>query len=326
MGALILVSALPKSDAKRVHPFLNVADEENSVEALESADRLSNPSAQWFTASLDGILSAYANIHSLANCNSRWVNDALEDIVKLLDMCNAVSDNIDDVKHYHMLLQSAIHTLDHAGMDISNMSQAPLAKATNMLAECRAAITNVNAKCNPSTSSSRGMVCVEEVIASSSYSGVSRSEDDLSEDMRNLNECTASVLKTVANAFSVDLQRPSLHGRGNTRVLAGRSSRLRSLFERVMNHNRRCKTSRCVLHELENADVLVKILYDILLAEKQQKAIKEHAEVKELVGALKKCVGDIDEGIAVLDSKVKQLYNALIRFRVKLLDNLTYCL
>lgn len=326
MGAFTLVRALPKSDAKRVHPFLTVADHENSVAALESGNRLSNPSAQWFTASLDVILSAYANIHPLANSNSKWVNDALEDIVKLLDMCNIVSDNIADVKQYQKLLQSATHTVDHSGMNISKMSQTPLAKATNMLAECRSAITNVNAKCNPSSFRSRGMVPIEEAIASSSYSGVCRSENDLSEDMRNLNDCTSSVLKTVAKALSVELPRPFPHGRGKTRVLAGRCSRLRSLFERVRNHNGRCKSSRFVFHELENADVLVRKLHDILLAEKQQKAINDHREVRELVDALKECVADFDEGIAAMDNKVKQLYNALIRIRVKLLDNLTYSL
>lgn len=326
MAPFNLVRALPKSDAKKVHPFFDIADQDqNSAGALVSADHLSNHSAQGFTASLDVILSAYANIHSLANSNSKWVNGALEDTVKLLDMCNAVSSNIADVKQYQMLLQSASHSVDHAGMDISKMNRIPLVRATNMLADCRGAITNVNVKCNHSTSRSRGIVHIEEVIASSSYSGVNRSEDDLSEDMRNLNDCTASVLKTVAKALSVELPRPSLHGRGNTRVLARRCSRLSSLFERVRNHNSRCKTCRCVLHELENADVLVRKLYDILLPEKQPKAIKDHGEVKELVDALKKCVADFDEGIAALDSKVKQLYNALIRIRVKLLDNLTYC-
>ena len=70
--------SLFKGGAKRVHPFLNTeADQENSLQGdVQSADRLSNPSAQRLTASLDVILSAYSNIHSLANSNSKyWVND-----------------------------------------------------------------------------------------------------------------------------------------------------------------------------------------------------------------------------------------------------------
>ena len=162
-------------DTKRVHPFL---DQENDQE--KSADRLSNiPSAQRLTASLDVILSAYSNIHSLANSNSKWLNNGLEDIVKLLDLCNSVSDNIADVKHYQTLLQSAIHCVDHRGMEISNMSQTPLLRATNTLANCKHAINNANAKCNNSTSRSRDMVYIEEVTCSSSYSTLGRLDCDL---------------------------------------------------------------------------------------------------------------------------------------------------
>ena len=149
--------SLFKGGAKRVHPFLNTeADQERS------ADRLSNPSAQRLTASLDVILSAYSNIHSLANSNSKWLNNGLEDIVKLLDLCNSVSDNIADVKHYQTLLQSVVHSVDYRGMEISNMSQTPLLRAASRLADCKHAINNVNAKCNKRiTSRSRDMVYIE---------------------------------------------------------------------------------------------------------------------------------------------------------------------
>lgn len=305
------MSPFKLGDTKRVHPFL---DQENDQEK-SGADRLSNPSAQRLTASLDVILSAYSNIHSLANSNSKWFNDGLEDIVKLLDLCNSVSDNIADVKHYQTLLQSAIHCVDHTGMEISNMSQTPLLRATNRLADCKHAINNGNAKCNNRiTSRSRGIVYIEEVISSSSYSTLGRSDGDLSEDMGNLKDCTASVLKTVAKALSLELPRASFHGQRDT----GRCSRLRSLYERVKNHNR-SKGSSLLLHQLVTADVLVKKLYD-LFVEKQQKP----AEVKELIGALKKCMADLDEGIAALDRKIKELYSALIIIRVTLLDILTY--
>ena len=317
MSPSTFLSALPKSDAKRVHPFLNIADQENSTGAVECADRLSNPSAQRLTASLDVILSAYSNIQSLAKSKSKWVNDAgLEDIVKLLDMCNAISDNIADVKHYQTLLQSAIHCVDHRGMEINKMSQTTLVRATNMLANCKHAINNANAKCNNRiTSRSRDMVYIEEVISSSSsYSTLGISDGDLSEYMGNLEDCTASVLKTVAKALSLELPRASFHGQRDT----WRCSRFRRLYERVKNHNR-SKGSCLLLNQLVTADVLVRKLYD-LLVEKQQKP----AEVKELVGALKKCMSDLDEGITALDSKIKELYSALIRIRVTLLDILTY--
>ena len=306
------MSPFKQGNTKRVHPFL---DQENDQEK-SGADRLSNPSAQRLTASLDVILSAYYNIHSLANSNSKWLNNGLDDIVKLLDLCNSVSDNIADVKQYQTLLQSAVHCVDYRGMEISNMSQTPLLRAASRLADCKHAINNVNAKCNKRiTSRSRDMVYIEEVISSSSYSILGRSDGDLSEDMGNLNDCTACVLKTVAKALSLELPRTSFHGQRDTR----RCSRLRSLYERVMNNHNRSKGSSLLLHQLVTADVLVSKLYD-LLVEKQQKP----AEVKELVGALKKCMADLDEGIAALDSKIKELYSALITIRVTLLDILTY--
>jgi hypothetical protein len=80
------------------------------------------------------------------------------------------------------------------------------------------------------------------------------------------------------------------------------------------------------LLELESADVLVRKLYDILLAKKQQEGIKKHVEVKHLVEELKKCRVELDNGIAAMDSKIKELYSALIRTRIALLDILTYSL
>lgn len=80
------------------HDFLNIADQENSVISLDSVDHLTNHFAEGFNASLDLILSTYVNIHSLDNLKSKWVNNTLEDTVKLLDMCNVVSGNIVDVK------------------------------------------------------------------------------------------------------------------------------------------------------------------------------------------------------------------------------------
>jgi len=114
MGSFTLVRALPKRNARRVHDFLNIAEQDNSVGSLDYIDNLTNHFTEGFNASLDLILSTYVNIHSLDNLKSKWVNNSLEDTVKLLDMCNVISNNIVDVKQYHMFLQNAMHSMDHA--------------------------------------------------------------------------------------------------------------------------------------------------------------------------------------------------------------------
>lgn len=125
-------------------------------------------------------------------------------------MCNTISDNISEVERYETLFQTAIHSLNHAGLDFRDISQILLLiRETSILADYRAYIINVNTKCNTTVSRSRAMVSIEDAIACSRISGLQR---DLSKDMLDLKYCTASLLKTVAKALSIELPRASLHG------------------------------------------------------------------------------------------------------------------
>lgn len=103
---------------------------------------------------------------------------------------------------------------------------------------------------------------------------------------------------------------------GHANSLEWRCSHLCSSFVRVRNHNNRYKTSCCLLLELENADALVRKLHGILLVEKEQKAIKDHGEVKELLDTLEKCVAHFDEGIVEVDSKSRNCIILLLDFSI----------
>eukprot|EP01018_Ginkgo_biloba_P021260 Gb_15144 [translate_table: standard] len=127
----------------RVHPDLLSASHEKSKDFFHILNEEILPasylSAQWLSQALNTILSAYSNLQKrfahvqLQEENvSKGVNEHLDEMVKLLDLYNVASESLSRVKKYQMLICNAIRCLD--GMKISNVRQALLVKAKNILA------------------------------------------------------------------------------------------------------------------------------------------------------------------------------------------------
>ncbi|GLJ04993.1 hypothetical protein SUGI_0008760 [Cryptomeria japonica] len=308
-------SCLGNGNLKWLHTLLNMVHKKET-----NGPPPDNLSATFLTTTIDNLLCSYSNLHIifpslqqyLLDGNSKWFSNFMEDSIKLLDMCRVVSEHIDEVRHYQMLLQTTIHCVE--GIDFSNKENC-LVKEINMLSNCIHAI-NVDKQSMKQCTRLRLMSRLE---VDCRIKGSIPTE--LLNDMSNLKGFTFSVLRIIAKALSVKMPRTSLvqsiHKMENPYHLFRCFSPIKAL-------TRKLNGSCALLHELQIADFTVKRLYDILKKPKLRIDGTAAVEIKKWVENLRKCSVDLENCIDPLYQKINALYAVLINIRVALLDILTY--
>ncbi|KAH9327307.1 hypothetical protein KI387_007485 [Taxus chinensis] len=318
--SLIVSSLSAKDKLKWVHTFVNHG--ENKMKTFGPSPPY-DLSAMSFTSALNVLLCSHSRLKTIfpnlqqylvEGMNPKWVDNYMEDSMKLLDMCREISENIEEVKRYQTLLHTTTRHLDRIEF-CNNHKQSHLVKAINMLENCMHAI-NVdntfmrkrNSRWRPCPSLSRLQVdCRMEESTST----------ELLKDISIIMDFTKLFLRILSKSLSVKLPRTCLaqHLR-NSHHLVSVCSAMKVL-------RRRFKGSCAVLHELQMADITVTRLHNLLKKQMQCKGIAA-VEIKELVENLRKCNVELEKCIDPLHEKINALYAVLMNSRVALLDILTW--
>eukprot|EP00249_Psilotum_nudum_P003448 c1684_g1_i1 orf=107-481(+) len=97
------------SHAVKSHPILNAFETELSaqLEQLKSTDEAGYLSLPWLCQAMAVVLSTHSDVeafvpdlqHALDEGNHKWLDEYLDDSVKLIDICIVLRDTITDIKN-----------------------------------------------------------------------------------------------------------------------------------------------------------------------------------------------------------------------------------
>eukprot|EP01018_Ginkgo_biloba_P023955 Gb_18313 [translate_table: standard] len=339
-----LVFHAPRSNSTvhpaTTHPLLSAFENRLSsqLQSLQVSDPSSYLTAEWFHQALDVSLSANYHMEKLfpqiqeavLDENCKWVNEHLDDTVKLLDACNVLRESISDIKQYEASVQLAIHCLEGKG----NFSAGQLVRARNGLGNILEAMkkeshyisgAQVQQRHKLEKCSSMLRRMAEKLgtptVANSSTKG------NFLDAIYGSKAATVFVCGALVAALSFKSKRSLPMPHVGQYVW---SSSLLNLHHKVKEEvdRRRTKGARALLQELDQVDSEVRSLYDLANRFITCKSIPlnevQALELKQSVQNLKKCTVHLEEGMGVFEKQVNEMFRVLITSRMALLDILSY--
>lgn len=299
-------------------------------------------SAEWLGQALELCLAVHTRAEELfphiqqaiLRENRNWVDEQLDVTVKLLDVCNALRRTISDVKEYQALLQMIVRGLE--GFSDNPMCGRQLCRARTGLGNCKEFMVTKEAQSlqASSTKHSRLDKCssmlrqIGEKLLATPASGNSNKAQFL-EILYGTTATTVCVCGVLVAALSFKSKRslPAPPHMGHS----SSASALQSLHHKVKEDidRKRSKGARAPLQELDSVDAAVRHLYVVLnrwITSKSSGSdlANEALELKQSVESLKKCLTDMEAGIAPFEKQLDKLFRVLISNRMALLDTITY--
>eukprot|EP01018_Ginkgo_biloba_P023952 Gb_18311 [translate_table: standard] len=314
----------------------------SQLEDLQSTSDNQSPylTAEWLRQALDVSLSTHYHVEKLfphvreallhENCN--WVNQHLDDTVKLLDVCNALKRRISSIKRYEESVQLAIHCLEGKAY----LSEIQFLRSRNALANCIQTMENSEGQQRSELDNCRSILKRimghNPVIDSTSHAGKSIKEEIAGAIINESKVTTAFVCGALVAAFSFKSKLRSFSVTHNVQGQFGWCSSLVSLqhkLNQAMDMNRKTKGAHSLLQELDRTDATVRCLHDLLNRFISCKLVSLNdnnnaAELKQSVQNLKRRAVELKQGMAPFENQINELFNVVVTSRMALLDILTY--
>lgn len=320
----------PSSPAKS-NPCLNAFDSHLGAQlnALKSSDETGCFRMPWLCQAMGVILGAHHSVEAfvpdlqqaLADGNTKWLDEYLDDSVKLLDICNALKDAIADVKNYQVFVQLALHTLEKG-----NMGEAQLRRAKNALSKCMDALKRKDEDVNHFGHRRSKLETCSSMLR--------RMGEKLNvEDASKGNFFRAIYAAQVTTIFICGVLTAGLSFKPrralSTISVGGQSAwsvSLSQLQHRVKEQveKKKAKGACALLEELDKTDLAVRCLQErverMLNAKAFPLASNQLAEVKKFTSSLRDCSMELSQGLAPLEVQVGEVFKVLIASRMALLD------
>ncbi|XP_057822347.2 protein BPS1, chloroplastic [Cryptomeria japonica] len=272
-------------------------------------------SAGWLRQALDLCLSMHREVQAIfpqIGQNSKWMDETLDDMVKLLDVCNALRVKMRDMKEYQEKLHLVLHCFNgplgtwqlvRARTALSNLSQsAAKAQSISLMENCSSILRRMSEK---RVASSAGGRLMEPIFAAK----------DLTIFICGL------LIAALSSKSRCSLPLPC----------AGHSpwaSDFQALYFKVKKEvERRSKkgTFRAFLNELHKVDSSSQALYDLLVNCKSILVDEtQDLELRHSVMCLKNSIAELEDGMAPIEIQINELFRVVVADRMALLDALTY--
>eukprot|EP01018_Ginkgo_biloba_P023954 Gb_18312 [translate_table: standard] len=322
------------------HPLLDAFENpvSSQLHKLQVSDQSSYLTAEWFHQALDVSLSTHYHVEKLfphireahlhENCN--WVNQHLDDTVKLLDVCNVLRESISDIKQYMTSLQMAIHCLEGKG----NLNAGQLVRARNSLGNCLEAMrkeeSHNNAQVRRRSKLEKCSFMLRRMAENLSTHTVADSCTDgqFLDAMNGSKATTVFVCGALVAALSFKSKRSLPVSKVGQSVW---SFSLLNLHHKVKEEvkRRRMKAARALLQELDMVDCAARRLHHLLTKYSNCKEIplltdQSVQELNQSVQNMKRWTGELEQGMAPFEKQINELFGALIKSRMALLDVFSY--
>lgn len=287
-------------------------------------------SMPWLCRAMQLVLSTHASAEAfvpdlqqaLSHGDTKWLDEYLDDSVKLLDICNALREAIEEIKSYHGHVELALHALEEA-----YMGEAQLRRARNALRKCTDALRR---KHEESSHLGQRRSKLEKCSSMLRRMGGKLSMEDASKG----NFFMVSYAAQVATIFICGVLTTTLSLKAPGRPLStisvdGQStwaSSLISLQQRLKEQmeRKKAKGANALLEELYETDIAVRSLQDRVEKLLNAKAFPLRADrildLRQSAGSLRDCSIELSHGLAPLQLHVEGVFKALITSRMALLD------
>eukprot|EP00250_Pteridium_aquilinum_P017950 c23859_g1_i1 orf=394-1176(+) len=133
------------SPSAKSNPGLTAFESELTfrLEQLKSTDEADYLSTPWLCEAMEVVFSTHASAEAFApdlhqalvSGDVRWLDEYLDNSIKLLDICVALKEAISEIKSYHVQLQLALRALEKG-----TMGEAQLRRCLHALQKCMEAV------------------------------------------------------------------------------------------------------------------------------------------------------------------------------------------
>lgn len=337
LGAALQNFSSPRNSARvssptgRSHPGLSAFESELAaqLEELKSTDEAGYLSVRWLCQAIGVVLCMHASVEAfvpdlqqaLADGDTKWLDEYLDDSVKLLDVCVALREAMDEIKDYLVYVELALNTLGKG-----KIGEAQLRRAKNALGKCTEALKRTDEDVSQRRSK------LENCSSMLRRMGEKLNMEDASKGkffvvIYAAQVTTIFICGVLTAGLSFKARRPlsmiSVAGQ------SGWAFSLSSLQQRVKEQveRKKAKGASALLEELDKTDLAVHCL-----EEKVEQMINSRAfplssdqagEMKSLVGCLRDCTAELSQGVAPLELHIGEVFKVLIASRMALLD--IYC-
>lgn len=319
------------SPTSKSNPGLDAFEAElaTQLEHLKSTDEGGYLSSTWLCQAMEAVLSTHASVEAfvpdlqqaLADGDFKWLDEYLDDSVKLLDICRTLRDAITEIKNYNIRVELALHTLDKG-----TMGDAQLKRAKNALNNCMEALKRKDDEVNHLGQRRSKLENCSSMLR--------RMGEKLNmEDASKGNFFMVIYAAQVSTIFICGVLTSALSfkpRRAVTSIFVGGQSAwsfsVTSLQQRVKEQieKKKSKAANALLEELDKTDVAVHILHDKVEKLLQAKSFPlredQILDMKGAVRSLKDCSAELHQGLAPLEVHVADVFKVLIASRVALLD------
>eukprot|EP00249_Psilotum_nudum_P020244 c27617_g1_i1 orf=69-1145(-) len=319
------------SPTVKSHPVLKAFEAELSaqLEQLKSMDEAGYLSLPWLCQAMGVVLSTHSYVeafipdlqHALDEGNNKWLDEYLDDSIKLLDVCIVLRDTIADIKSYHAFVQLAVHSLEKC-----TVGEAQLRRAKNAMAKCTEALKRKDEEFSPQgqkrskleTCSSilRRMgekLSVEDALKGNFFSAIYAAQIT-----------TIFICGALTAALCFKPRRPfsSMNVTGQSPWVISLSTLQQRVKEKV--DKKKAKGSSALLEELDKADLSVRNLQELverILVAKTFPLNEDKADkIGQAVESLRACADEMNDGLIPLEQQISELFRLLIASRMVLLD------
>lgn len=302
------------------------------LEELKSTDEGGYLSMAWLCQGMGLVLCTHAAVEgfvpdlqqALADGDTKWLDEYLDDSVKLLDVCNALKEAVEDIKNYQVFVELALHALER-----ESMGEAQLRRAKNALGRC----TEVLKRRDEENHLGQRRSKLENCSSMLRRMGEKLNQEDASKGnfykvIYAAQVTTIFICGVLTAALSFKPRRPL-----STISVAGQSAwtfSLSSLQQRVKDQveKKKAKGAMAVLEELDKADFALRCLQERvekLLNTKAFPLSTDHiGEVNQLLGSLRRCSMELTQGLEPLELHIREVFKVLIASRMALLDIYTH--
>lgn len=319
------------SPTSRSNPGLDAFEAElaSQLEHLKSTDEGGYLSITWLCQAMEVVLSTHASVEAfvpdlqqaLADGDFKWLDEYLDDSVKLLDICRALRDAITEIRNYHIHVELALHTLEKG-----SFGDAQLRRAKNALMKCMESLKRKDDEVNHL---GQRRSKLENCSSMLRRMGEKLNMEDASKGnffmvIYAAQVSTIFICGVLTSALSFKPRRPlSMISIGGQSAW---SFSLTSLQQRVKEQieRKKSKGANALLEELDKTDVAVRALHDkvekLLNAKCFPLREEQVLEIKQAVVSLKGCSVELHQGLAPMEVHVGDVFKVLIASRVALLD------
>lgn len=319
------------SSPSKSNPGLTAFESElaSRLEQLKLTDDAVYLSIPWLCEAMEVVLSTHASAETfvpdlrqaLVSGDVRWLDDYLDNSIKLLDICVALKEAISEIKSYHIHLKLALRPLEKGAMGEPQLRRCKKAleksmeslkrkdDAVNHLGQRRSKLEN----CSSMLRRMGDRLNTEDATKGNFFMVIYAAQ-----------VTTIFICGLLSSALSFKLRRPpsSIYVGGQSPWSFSLSSLQQRMKEQIEKN--KSKGANALLEELDKSDIAVQTLHkrvEQLLESSFFPVKKGHAsEVKKGVALLRACSNELYQGLSPLEAHLEDVYKILLTSRVALLD------